>query len=120
MKSFVTLSLVIALALAVGLFVGCSKSETEDAATAAKETVDKAKEVAATADEKAVDLASFDNPKKGICPVCAMNVEAAYVEVAEIDEKKYACCSERCVAMVKENPDKYLHASADGHEGHNH
>lgn len=120
MKSFMTVSLVVALALAVGVFVGCSGSETEEAATAAKGTVDKAKEVAATADEKAVDLASFDNPKKGVCPVCVMNVEAAYVETAEIEDKKYACCSASCVAKLTETPDKYLAHEHDPHEGHNH
>ncbi len=120
MKSFVTLSLMVALVIAVGVFVGCSSSETEEAATAAQGTVDKAKEVAATAEEKVVDLASFDNPKVGVCPVCKMNVEAAYVEIAKVDEKEYACCSERCVAMLQETPDKYLMAEATGHEGHNH
>lgn len=120
MKSFVAISLVVALVIAVGVFVGCSSSETEEAATAAKGTVDKAKEVAATAEEQAVDLASFDNHEEGVCPVCKMNVEAAYVEVAKVEEKKYACCSERCVAMLQEAPDKYLTAEATGHEGHNH
>lgn len=120
MKSFVVLSLVIALVLAVGVFVGCSSSETEETATAYTGTVDKAKDVAAQAEEAAVDVAAFANPEKGVCPVCKMNVEAAYVEIAKVDEKEYACCSERCVAMLQETPDKYLMAEATGHEGHNH
>jgi hypothetical protein len=116
----VSVLLMIAAVLAFGAFVGCSSGDGDEAATGYTETVDKAEDVAAKAEETAVDLASFDNPEEGVCPVCKMKVEAAYVEVAEIDEKKYACCSARCVAMLIETPDKYLTADATGHEGHGH
>jgi hypothetical protein len=116
----VSVLFMIAAVFAFGSFIGCSSGDGDEAATGYTETVDKAEDVAAKAEEKAVDLASFDNPEVGVCPVCKMKVEAAYVEVAEVDDKKIACCSARCVAMVTESPDKYLAADATGHEGHDH
>ncbi len=56
--------------------------------------------------------AAYDNPKKGIDPVCGMTLEREYVEVAVIGDKKYACCSVGCAEMLKANPDKYLKGDA--------
>lgn len=100
--------------VAVGVFTGCGSEKAEDTQATTEEAA------AETAGEAAVDLASFDNPKEGICPVCAMKVEKGYIEVATITDKKYACCSAGCVATLAENPDKYLTAAEEGHEGHNH
>jgi YHS domain-containing protein len=73
--------------------------------------------------QPAADWSAYSNPKPGVDPVCQMNLEPGYVEVATIEGKKYACCSARCVSMLEQNPDQYLSAaaSAEGsHEGHTH
>ena len=62
--------------------------------------------------------AAYDNPKKGIDPVCGMTLEREYVEVAMIGDKKYGCCSVGCVEMLKANPDKYLKADASTETPH--
>ena len=116
----VSILLVIAAVVVLGALVGCSSGDGDEATTGYNEAVDKTEDVAKKAEERAVDLASFDNPEEGICPVCKMNVEAAYVEVATVGDKKYACCSARCVSMLQDAPDKYLTADATGHEGHDH
>ena len=117
-KSVVSTLFLILVIAAVGVFLGCSSSE-EKADTQAT-TEETAAEATATAEETAVDLASFDNPKEGICPECKMKVEKGYIEVASVTDKKYACCSAGCVAALTEDPDKYLMAEGDGHEGHDH
>ena len=96
--------LVLVTAIAVGVFVGCSSSETDKTETATTET----QETMAEATETAVDFASYANPKEGVCPACGMKVSAEHLEVAKIGEKEYACCSAGCVAMITEDPDKYL------------
>lgn len=62
--------------------------------------------------------AAYDNPKPGIDPVCGMTVEREYVEVATIGDKKYACCSAGCVAMLTANPDKFLKGDASTESPH--
>ncbi len=115
--------LVIVTAIAVGVFVGCSSSETDKTETATTETQETMAEATETATETAVDFASYANPKEGVCPACGMKVSAEHLKVAKINDKEYACCSAGCVAMITEDPDKYLAADASeptGHEGHNH
>ena len=111
--------LVLVTAIAVGVFVGCSSDDTDKAETATAET----QETMAEATEAAVDFAAYANPKEGVCPACGMKVNAEHIKVAKIDDKEYACCSAGCVAMIIEDPAKYLAADAaetTGHEGHNH
>jgi len=117
-NSVISTLLVILVIAALGVFLGCGSSEEKAETQATAEET--GAEATTAAEETAVDLASFDNPKEGICPVCKMKVEAGYVEVANITEKKYACCSAGCVAALTEDPDKYLMAEADAHEGHDH
>jgi YHS domain-containing protein len=111
--------LLILVVAALGVFVGCSSEKAEDTQATTETAAEETQAATETAAEEAVELASFDNPKEGICPVCTMKVEKGYIEVANVTEKKYACCSAGCVAALTENPDKYL-AAKDGHEGHNH
>jgi hypothetical protein len=61
---------------------------------------------------QAADWSAYSNPKPGICPVCQMALERAYIEEVTIAEKKYACCSARCVALLSDSPDQYLTAAA--------
>ena len=115
--------LVLVTAVAFGVFVGCSSSETDKTETATTETQETMAEATETAAETAVDLAAYDNPKEGVCPACGMKISAEHLEVVKINDKEYACCSAGCVAMLTENPDKYLAADAaepTGHEGHDH
>ena len=111
--------------IAVGVLLGCSSKETADDQTttdqAATENMQEMDHSATgTAETVSEDLAAYDNPEVGIDPVCGMKVEPGYIEVATIGDKKYACCSASCAAKLMENPDKYLTASAEGHEGHDH
>ncbi len=69
---------------------------------------------------QAADWSAFSNPKPGICPVCQMALERAYVEEVTIAENKYACCSARCVALLSESPDQYLSAAASVEQSHEH
>lgn len=119
------------LIVALAVMVGCGSKEkaestaTEKATTSAESqsTAGEQKTEAAPETQQAVDWSAYSNPKAGVCPVCQMNLEPAYVEVATIAEKKYACCSSRCVAMLSQNPDQYLSAAAsaeESHEGHGH
>jgi YHS domain-containing protein len=89
---------------------GEQKSE-EPQATPGTEETQPAEESQST--QETTDwTAAYDNPKPGIDPVCGMTVEREYVEVATIGDKKYACCSAGCVAMLTADPDKYLKGDA--------
>jgi YHS domain-containing protein len=128
----------LAIVLAVAVLAGCGSKEkaTPSTETSGSPATEKAtastesqgayseqKTEAAPETQQAVDWSAYSNPKAGVCPVCQMNLEPAYVEVATIAEKKYACCSSRCVAMLSQNPDQYLSAAAsaeESHEGHTH
>ena len=120
------IAFVVVAALAV--MVGCGSKEkaetpaTEKATTSTESQGAYSEQKTETSQEtqQAVDWSAYSNPKAGVCPVCQMNLEPAYIEVATIAEKKYACCSSRCVAMLSENPDQYLSAaaSAESPEGH--
>ena len=120
----------VVMVLALAALAGCGSKEkaetpaTEKASTSTESQGAYSERKTETSQEtqQAVDWSAYSNPKAGVCPVCQMNLEPAYVEVATIAEKKYACCSSRCVAMLSENPDQYLSAaaSAESHEGHTH
>ncbi|UCH85056.1 MAG: hypothetical protein JSW50_05035 [Candidatus Latescibacterota bacterium] len=106
--------------MTMGVYLGCSKEKT-DAETAAEEVTEDTQAAAETpAKETGAELAAYANPEVGVCPVCKMKVEAGYIEVAAVDDKKYACCSAGCVAELAKAPDKYLTAAEEGHEGHDH
>ena len=115
-----------AVLLGLALYAGCgSKEKTETPAT--QETTNPSTQnmgdTEAQKPSETVDWAKYDNPKPGICPVCGMNLNPDYVEVASIGEKEYACCSSHCVTMLTENPAKYLTEGAPSegtHEGHGH
>jgi len=77
-----------------------------------------ATEQSQTTQETADWTAAYDNPKPGIDPVCGMTLEREYVEVATIGDKKYACCSAGCVAMLTANPEKYLKVDASTESPH--
>jgi hypothetical protein len=115
-----TIFIIAIVVMTFGIYMGCSK-EAADTETAAETDVEETKDAVETAAEEAeVDLAAFNNPKEGICPVCQMKVEKGYIEVASVTDKKYACCSAGCVTALTEDPDKYLKVAEEGHEGHNH
>jgi YHS domain-containing protein len=128
-KLSVNLPAAVFLVAAIALVAGCggSKEKSESTATekmtATTEAHGGAGEQESQATQQAVDWSAYSNPKAGVCPVCQMNLEPAYVTEVTIAEKKYACCSSRCVNMLSENPDQYLSAAAsteESHEGHTH
>ena len=49
-------------------------------------------------------------------PVCGMAVDENAV-IVTINDKDYGVCSAKCAEDLKANPEKYLVAAADGHEG---
>jgi YHS domain-containing protein len=110
------------VALVFGGLLGCSaKEEAEPQAT--EEQTEEMGEAQTDQGEPSgeageVEVVAFDNPEKGVCPVCHMEVEAGQIEVAMVEDKKYACCSDRCATMLTDDPDHYL--TATGHEGHQH
>ena len=120
-----TVMLLVVSVAVTGVLLGCGSKETAETETTSDqmatqethETQDAGQPATEAVDEA---LAAYDNPQPGICPVCKMRVEKGYVEVASVGEHEYACCSDRCVAMLAENPDKYLTAEEEGHEGHAH
>jgi len=101
--------------LFVIVVVGCSSEEssevqdTSQAQTTYGRAVDKAEETATV----------LSNPKEGLDPVCGMAVDENSV-IVTINNKDYALCSAKCGEDLKANPDKYLVAAADDHEGHDH
>ena len=121
----------VVIIMALAALAGCgSKEKAESTATEKMTTSSEQPDVAgqqkteaAPETQQAVDWSAYSNPKPGVDPVCQMNLEPGYVEVATIEGKKYACCSSRCVAMLSQNPDQYLSAAAsaeESHEGHTH
>ncbi len=120
----VAISILILSIIVFGVFLGCGSKETADTEATADhsmQTMDKpAAETTEAAEATGEDLAAYDNPKVGICPVCQMTLEEGYIEVASIGDKKYACCSAGCVAALTQDPDTYLMTSDKGHEGHSH
>lgn len=95
--------------------VGCSSEKSDDQQAASQKettygrTVEKAEEV----------VAALANPKPGFDPVCYMAINEDAV-IVTIDGKDYGVCSAGCAEELKANPDKYLLAAADDHEGHDH
>jgi YHS domain-containing protein len=116
--------------MVVALSASCgTKKETEPASTEKATTSEsqggygQMKSQASPDTAQAADWSAYSNPKAGVCPVCQMTLNPAYVEEVTIEGKKYACCSARCVATLSESPDEYLSAAAsteDTHEGHDH
>jgi len=122
----------VVIIMALAALAGCGSKEKTESATQKSEAPAADKTMAGTESQgvageqktqPAADWSEYSNPKPGVDPVCQMNLEPGYVEVATIEGKKYACCSARCVSMLEQNPDQYLSAAAsteDSHEGHTH
>jgi YHS domain-containing protein len=110
----------IAIVMMAAIYLGCGSKEkaespaekTEKAATTTESSQPQATSETQTAPDTEDWAAAYDNPKKGIDPVCGMTLEREYVEVATIGDKKYALCSVGCAEMLKADPDKYLKADA--------
>jgi YHS domain-containing protein len=125
-----TLLAVLLVVAVIALAMGCGSKEKaestagEKAAAGGEAKSSYGEQKAATSEETktAVDWSAYSNPKAGVCPVCQMDLEPAYVTEMTIAEKKYALCSSRCATMLSENPDQYLSAAAstESHEGHTH
>jgi len=104
-----------ALVLILSVSVGCgSKDDSDTQATTEMQTthgqtVQKARDV----------VASLSNPKVGVDPVCNMAIDEDAV-IVTIDGKDYGFCSAKCAETAQADPEKYLLAAEDPHEGHNH
>jgi hypothetical protein len=117
-------ALVIVTAMAA--YIGCASNEKSEstktegtaADTRSQSTYGEPMSQATPDTAQAADWSAYSNPKPGFCPVCQMVLTPAYVEEVTIAEKKYACCSARCVAMLSQNPDQYLSAAASLEESH--
>lgn len=106
---------VLMIVMLSAVVLGCgSKEKAESPAEKAATTTESSQPAAESQPAQPNDdwAAAYDNPKKGIDPVCGMTLERDYIEVATIGDKKYACCSMGCVEMLKADPDKYLKANA--------
>jgi YHS domain-containing protein len=109
------LVIVFALALILSLSLGCGSKEDADTQTTGEmqtthgQTVQKARDV----------VAALSNPKVGVDPVCNMAIDEDAV-IVTIDGKDYGFCSKKCAEAAEADPEKYLMAEADPHEGHNH
>ena len=133
MKKFnVYLLAAVLLIAALAVMAGCGGSKEKAESTATEKMTTSSEQPDAAGQQKtetapetqpAADWSAYANPKPGVDPVCQMTLDPAYVEVATIEGKKYACCSARCVSMLEQNPDQYLSAAAsaeESHEGHTH
>ncbi len=104
-----------ALVLILSFSVGCGSKEDTDAQTASEKQTTYGKTVQKTRDV----VASLSNPKVATDPVCNMAIDENAI-IVTIDGKDYGVCSQKCADALKADPEKYLVATADGHEGHNH
>lgn len=123
-KNMTRLLAVVTIVMMSAVYLGCGSKEkaespAEKSEKAATTTESSQPAAESQAPQEAEDwAAAYDNPKKGIDPVCGMTLEREYVEVATIGDKKYACCSAGCVEMLTANPDKYLNGDASTESPH--
>ncbi len=125
-KNMTRLLAVVTIVMMSAVYLGCGSKEkaespaekTEKAATTTEAAQPQTTSETQTAPETEDWAAAYDNPKKGIDPVCGMTLEREYIEVATIGDKKYALCSVGCAEMLKADPDKYLKADASTERPH--